>query len=173
MRIGTALGKYWICKRAPGHAFEAMECIGGMGVMENTIMPRLYREAPVNAIWEGSGNVQCLDLLRILRKTPHALEALFAELERARGAHAALDRAIDALGLGLADPQPDEYTLRSVMQSLATTFQAATLVLYGDRRVAEAFCAARLAQPAQGLYGNLPAGLDGFGLVERATPVVG
>jgi len=81
IRLGTALGKYWICKRVPQHAYEAMECIGGSGVMEDSPMPRLYREAPVNAIWEGSGNVQCLDVLRAMRRTPETLEAYFAEVE--------------------------------------------------------------------------------------------
>ena len=88
VRLGTALGKYWICKRAPMHAYEAMECIGGSGVMEDSPMPRLYREAPVNAIWEGSGNVQCLDVLRAIQKTPETLEAYFAEVGEARGGDA-------------------------------------------------------------------------------------
>ena len=82
VRLGTALGKYWICKRAPMHAYEAMECIGGSGVMEDSPMPRLYREAPVNAIWEGSGNVQCLDVLRAIQRTPETLEAYFREVSR-------------------------------------------------------------------------------------------
>lgn len=174
VRIGTALGKYWICKRAPGHAYEAMECIGGMGVMEDTIMARLYREAPVNAIWEGSGNVQCLDLLRILRKTPRALDALMDELERARGVHRNLDRAIDAVAARMAAPEIPEYTLRQVMQTLAAALQAATLVRFGDTRVAEAFCTARLGdEPGGYLYGNLPGTTEALKLVERATPEIG
>ena len=89
VRLGTALGKYWICKRAPMHAYEAMECIGGSGVMEDSPMPRLYREAPVNAIWEGSGNVQCLDVLRAIQRTPATLEAYFREVSEARGKYIA------------------------------------------------------------------------------------
>ncbi len=94
MRLVTAVGKYWICKRTPNLAYEAMECIGGSGVMEDSMMPRLYREAPVNAIWEGSGNVQCLDVLRAMTKTPAVVEAYFAEVQQARGAHAVLNGAV-------------------------------------------------------------------------------
>src|SRR6201999_3389850 len=84
-RLATALGKYWICKRVPQHAYEAMECVGGSGVMEDWPMPRLYREGPVNAIWQGRGNVQCLDVMRAIRKSPDALEAVYAEMNAARG----------------------------------------------------------------------------------------
>ena len=90
-RLGSALGKYWICKRTPGHAYEAMECLGGSGVMEESPMPRLYREAPVNAIWEGSGNVQCLDIARAIGRSPQTLQAYFAEVSSVRGESAALD----------------------------------------------------------------------------------
>ena len=93
VRIGAAIGKYWICKRAPGHAYEALECLGGSGVMEDLPMPRLYREAPVNAIWEGSGNVQCLDIARAVRRSPRTLEAYFAEVSSVHGESATLDRA--------------------------------------------------------------------------------
>src|SRR3990167_1851169 len=97
VRLVTAVGKYWICKRTPGHAYEAMECIGGSGVMEDSMMPRLYREAPVNAIWEGSGNVQCLDVLRAMAKTPAVVNAFLAEVSLAKGAHPALDRHVAGL----------------------------------------------------------------------------
>ena len=91
VRLGSAIGKYWICKRTPGHAYEALECLGGSGVMEDSPMPRLYREAPVNAIWEGSGNVQCLDIARAIQRSPQTLEAYFAEVSAAKGESAALD----------------------------------------------------------------------------------
>ena len=91
VRIGSAIGKYWICKRTPGHAYEALECLGGSGVMEDSPMPRLYREAPVNAIWEGSGNVQCLDIARAIQRSPQTLEAYFAEVSAVKGESAALD----------------------------------------------------------------------------------
>ena len=85
VRLGSAIGKYWICKRTPGHAYEALECLGGSGVMEDSPMPRLYREAPVNAIWEGSGNVQCLDIARAIQRSPQTLEAYFAEVSAVKG----------------------------------------------------------------------------------------
>ena len=97
VRLATALGKYWICKRVPQFAYEAMECVGGSGVMENSPMPRLYREGPVNAIWEGSGNVQCLDVIRAVRKSPETLEACFAEAAAVRGESTALDAHVEAL----------------------------------------------------------------------------
>jgi putative acyl-CoA dehydrogenase len=96
-RIATAIAKYWLNKRAPGHVSEALECLGGAGYVEESILPRLYREAPLNGIWEGSGNVICLDVLRVLQREPHALVALFAELELARGADRRLDAAVQAL----------------------------------------------------------------------------
>jgi len=91
MRLGTAVGKYWICKRTPNHAYEAMECVGGSGVMENSIFPRLFRESPVNAIWEGSGNVQCLDVLRVMSKSPAAVDTFFDEVDKAKGQNNTLD----------------------------------------------------------------------------------
>lgn len=173
VRIGTALGKYWICKRMTGHAAEAMECIGGMGVMEDTIMPRLLRESPVNAIWEGSGNVQCLDLLRILRKTPGAVDALMAEIGEVRGANPALDRATDALERRLGDHDQLEYRARRLMAAMALTLQAATLVRYGDPTVADAFCAARLGPDRDGhLYGALPIGIDCESILQRVLPAL-
>jgi hypothetical protein len=124
LRLGTAVGKYWNCKRAPGHAYEAMECIGGSGVMENTLMPRLYREAPVNAIWEGSGNVQCLDVLRAMQKTPATVDA-FCELHKARGTEAALDAHVAALASDLRDPADAEYRARDIVERMALALQAA------------------------------------------------
>ena len=103
VRLGSALGKYWICKRTPGHAYEAMECLGGSGVMEDSPMPRLYREAPVNAIWEGSGNVQCLDIARAIQRSPQTLEAYFAEISSVKGESAALDAHVAALKDDLSD----------------------------------------------------------------------
>ena len=103
VRLGSALGKYWICKRTPGHAYEAMECLGGSGVMEDSPMPRLYREAPVNAIWEGSGNVQCLDIARAIQRSPQTLEAYFAEVSSVKGESAALDAHVAALKDDLSD----------------------------------------------------------------------
>ena len=103
VRLGSAIGKYWICKRTPGHAYEALECLGGSGVMEDSPMPRLYREAPVNAIWEGSGNVQCLDIARAIQRSPQTLEAYFAEVSAVKGESAALDAHVAALKDDLRD----------------------------------------------------------------------
>ena len=173
LRLGAAVGKYWICKRTPQHAYEAMECLGGNGVMENSILARLYREAPINAIWEGSGNVQALDVLRALAKTPAVLEAWWAELARAAGADARLDRAIRRLQDELADPADRDYRARALVDRMALTLQAALLVRAGCPPVAEAFIAARLGDRNERHYGALPRGLALATILERAHPALG
>jgi len=170
LRLGAAVGKYWICKRTPHHAYEAMECLGGNGVMENCILPRLYREAPINAIWEGSGNVQALDVLRALAKTPAVREVWLAELNRAAGLDARLDRAIRQLQDELADPSDREYRARTLVDQMALTLQAALLAQAGCPPVAEAFIAARLGDRNERHYGTLPRGLALDRLLERAHP---
>lgn len=169
-RLGAAVGKYWICKRTPHHAYEAMECLGGNGVMDNGILARLYREAPINAIWEGSGNVQALDVLRALAKTPAVLEVWHAELSRAFGLDARLDRAIRRLQDELADPSDREYRARALVDQMALTLQAALLVRAGCPAVAEAFIAARLGDRNERHYGALPQGLALATILERAHP---
>ncbi len=169
-RIGTAVGKYWICKRAPGHTFEAMECHGGPGYIEDTIMPRLYREAPVNSIWEGSGNVMCLDVLRAMFRDDAAAPALLAELEVARGGNPALDSATEALKQELATPDDMELRARRITELMAITLQAALLVRHAPNAVADAFCASRLGARWTGAYGTLPADVDFDAILERATP---
>ena len=170
MRLATPVGKYWICKRTPGHACEAMECIGGSGVMEDSPFPRLYREAPVNAIWEGSGNVQCLDVLRAMSRQPDVVDAIFAELATARGANALLDRSVAALRDELADASDVEYRARTIVDRMAVTIQAALLVRHAPAAVADAFCASRLDGAGHRQYGTLPRGADCAAIVERATP---
>lgn len=173
VRIGTAIGKYWICKRTPGHAYEAMESIGGSGVMEDSIMPRLFRESPVNAIWEGSGNVQCLDMLRAARRTPGTLDVFHGEVEQARGSDARLDRFLDSLADELRDPEGVEYRARHLVGKMALALEGSLLVRFGASAVADAFCASRLAEGARGwLYGDLPPGVDCEAIIERATPAV-
>jgi putative acyl-CoA dehydrogenase len=173
VRIGTAVGKYWICKRTPGHAYEAMECIGGSGVMEDCIMPRLFRESPINAIWEGSGNVQCLDMLRAMRRNKHSLEVFLGEVEQARGGDPRLDHLIDSLSTELRDQEGIEYRARHVVGKMALAFEGSLLVRFGATAVADAFCASRLADDATGwLYGGLPRGVDCESIIERAAPVV-
>ena len=172
VRLGTALGKYWICKRAPGHACEAMECIGGSGVMEDCIMPRLFRESPVNAIWEGSGNIQCLDLLRALDKEPAVLDAYFSEVEAALGSHTAFDAAVDRLKKDFADTSHFEYRARSIIGSMARVLQASVLLQHAPNFVSQAFCISRLGAEGAHLYGTLPVGIDCDAIVERALPAL-
>ncbi len=170
VRLLTAVGKYWICKRTPNHAYEAMECIGGSGVMEDGPFPRLFRESPVNAIWEGSGNVQCLDVLRAMSKTPAVVDAYFAEVAKAGGANATLDRYVGVLKREFADPADLEYRARDVVDRMALAIQAALLVKHAPAAVADAFCASRLADGGHRNYGTLPRGADCAAIIERATP---
>jgi len=169
-RIATPVGKYWICKRTPQHAYEAMECIGGSGVMEDSPFPRLFRESPVNAIWEGSGNIQCLDALRAMQKAPATVDAFVAELDRAKGGNAALDAASKALQNELADLADLDYRARSVVDRMAVTLQAALLVQHAPSFVADAFCASRLTESVRHNYGTLPRGVDCKAIVARSTP---
>jgi putative acyl-CoA dehydrogenase len=170
VRLCTAVGKYWICKRTPGHAYEAMECIGGSGVMEDGPFPRLFRESPVNAIWEGSGNVQCLDVLRAMEKTPEVVEAFFREVAKAKGANAALDDSVGALRKEFDDLADIEYRARDVVDRMALAIQAALLLQHAPAYVADAFCASRLGAGSHRNYGTLPRGVDCAAIIERATP---
>ena len=170
-RIATAAGKYWVCKRAPQAIAEAMECLGGGGYVEESILPRLYREAPVNAIWEGSGNVICLDVLRALVREPECAPALLAELELARGADRRLDTWTARLEAELADPADAELRARRLVERIALALQASLLVRGAPAFVADAFCAARLgdADGIAGLqFGALPRGVECRKVVERA-----
>ncbi|MBK6295229.1 MAG: isovaleryl-CoA dehydrogenase [Rhodoferax sp.] len=173
VRLVTAVGKYWICKRTPGHAYEAMECIGGSGVMEDSMMPRLYREAPVNAIWEGSGNVQCLDVLRAMSKTPAVVDALLAEVMLAKGGHTALDRYVAKLASDLCDRADLEYRARDLVDRMALALQASLLVRHAPAFISDAFCRSRLEQLGAHNYGALPRGVDTAAIIERATPRIG
>ncbi len=169
-RGATALGKYWICKRAPAHACEAMECLGGSGFMEDLPLPRLYREAPVNAIWEGSGNVQCLDFLRAVARRPEALDACLAEIEISRGGHAALDRHVDLLQTDLRETTDPEPRARDLVTRLALGLQASLLVRNAPSFVSDAFCRSRLEARGACLYGALPRDIDFGAIVDRAAP---
>ena len=169
-RIGTAVAKYWNCKRAPSHIFEALECLGGPGFIEDTILPRLYREAPVNSIWEGSGNIMGLDVLRALTREPEVAVALFEELEIARGNDANLDRSIDDLRLELENPKELESRMRGITEQMALAWQGALLTEHAPAAVAQAFCASRLAPRYRGAFGTLPAGCDFQSIIDRAWP---
>jgi len=169
-RLCTAVGKYWICKRTPHHAYEAVECIGGSGVMEDSPMPRLFRESPVNAIWEGSGNVQCLDVLRAIDKSPGVVPAYLAETDLARGGHASLDRHLASLKDDLRNPSELEYRARDLVDRMAVGLQAALLVRHAPDFVADAFCRSRLDSRGHHQYGTLPRGADCARIIERAMP---
>jgi putative acyl-CoA dehydrogenase len=169
-RIATAIGKYWICKRTPVLVNEAQECLGGAGYVEESILPRLYRQAPLNSIWEGSGNIQCLDVLRALSREPATREALFAELLVARGLHPALDREIAALPKQLEDVADLETRSRWVVERMALALQAALLLRAGPREVADTFCATRLAGAHGYAFGTLPPDAPVRALIERALP---
>ena len=169
-RIATAVAKYWVCKRTPSMVYEAMECLGGNGYVEDSILPRLYREAPVNAIWEGSGNVICLDVWRAMAREPDCVPALLDEIRLGSGAHPALDAAIGEVEAALADRDGTEASARRRVERTALTLQASLLVRHAPTAVADAFCAGRL-EASNGLaFGTLPAGLPLKEIVERATP---
>jgi putative acyl-CoA dehydrogenase len=169
-RIATAVAKYWVCKRAPHAIYEAMECLGGNGYVEESVLPRLYREAPVNAIWEGSGNVICLDVLRALVREPETLPALLDELRLARGADRRLDAAVVALERELADPADAEARARRLVERMALALQASLLARTAPAPVSDAFCASRLGDEGHLTFGTLPAGVSCREIVERATP---
>jgi putative acyl-CoA dehydrogenase len=171
-RLANAVLKYWICKRGPVHAAEALECLGGNGYVEESGMPRLYRESPLASIWEGSGNVQCLDVLRGMAKSPASLEAFFAEVDEAAGADARLDAAAGELREELADVDAIESRARRVVEWMALVLQGSLLVRFGDEAVADAFCASRLGGDAGRAFGTLPPGVDFKRIVERHTPAL-
>jgi putative acyl-CoA dehydrogenase len=171
-RLATAVIKYWACKRWPAHAAEALECLGGSGYVEESLLPRLYREAPLNGIWEGSGNVICLDVLRAMAKGPEVTDAFFAEVERAHGADHRLDQFVDRLRDDLANADNVEARARDLVERLALALQASLLVRDGDSAVAEAFCASRLAAQHGLAFGTLPPGFHFTRIIERARPMV-
>jgi putative acyl-CoA dehydrogenase len=166
-RLATAVAKYWICKRGPVHAGEALECFGGNGYVEESGMPRLYREMPLSSIWEGSGNVICLDVLRAIVRSPESLDAFLAEVDVAAGADPRLDAFVADLRQELSDFEAMETRARRVVEHLALALQGSLLVRFGDPAVADAFCAARLAADSGRAFGTLPAGADFERIVAR------
>ncbi len=172
-RLGTAVAKYWVCKRHPALAAEALECLGGNGFVEESVMPRLFRESPLNGIWEGSGNVICLDVLRAARRQPESVEAFFAEVARAEGVDRRLDDSAVELHRLLERPEDLEGGARRVVERMALVLQGSLLVRHGHPSVADAFCASRLAGDWGRAFGTLPSGLDLAAIVARATPKLG
>jgi len=170
-RFATAVMKYWVAKRAPGHAAEALECLGGNGFVEDSGMPLLYRDAPLNSIWEGSGNVAALDVLRAMAKEPEGLPAFLAECELAVGADRRLDAHLGSLreraAAVFAGPDP-QFEARRMVEELAVALEASLLVRHAPAAVADAFCATRLAGEGGRVYGTLPSGVDAGGIIDRA-----
>jgi putative acyl-CoA dehydrogenase len=171
-RLGLAVGKYWVCKRGPAVAAEALECLGGNGYVEDFPMARLYREAPLNSIWEGSGNVNALDTLRALAREPQAAEAFLDELDLAAGADSRLDRAVAAVKSDLTDTSDIEVRSRRLVERMALVLQGSLLVRYAPPEIADTFCASRLGGDWGYAFGTLPPGVDTRTIVERATPKV-
>ncbi len=168
-RIATAIGKFWICKRTPPQVNEAQECLGGIGYVEDTVMPRLYRQAPLNSIWEGAGNVQCLDVLRALRREPETREALFAVLGTARGRHPDFDNAVQRLAADFDDVENLELRSRHIVERAALALQAAVLLEGDHSEIAETFCRHRLGGEGGATFGSLRPDAPFAALIERAV----
>jgi putative acyl-CoA dehydrogenase len=169
-RIATAIGKYWLCRRAPALVNEAQECLGGAGYVEESILPRLYRQAPLNSIWEGSGNIQCLDVLRALAREPAAAQALRAALAEASDRHPLLEREVARLEHRLSAADVLELQARELVERLALVLQGSVLQAAGSP-LAEAFLRSRLGGEHGLALGTLPAGIDFIAILERALPV--
>lgn len=170
VRIGTAIGKYWICKRAPQHTYECMESIGAVALIADNVVARLYTESPVNAIWEGSGNVQCLDVLRTLRKEPLAVKAFIQELEQARNMNELYDEYFIKLETLLNNKKDLEFRARQIVEKMAMAWQAATLLLYGDGLIANSFIQSRLTGSGGHMYGTLDTSVNVAAIIGRAKP---
>ena len=170
-RIGLPLAKLWVCKRTPAHVAEALECLGGNGYVEESGMPRLFRESPLNSIWEGSGNVNALDVLRALGRSPQSLEAWLREMEAVRGENRHLDAAVSDVLTALGEVAHLESSARRVAGTMALCLQAALLLSAEDPSIGDLFCAGRLAGQPAGIFGTLPSGPELAALARRATPL--
>ncbi|WP_236790572.1 acyl-CoA dehydrogenase family protein [Amycolatopsis sp. GM8] len=167
-RLALAVTKYWVCKRGPAHTAEALECLGGNGYVEESGMPRLYREAPLLSIWEGSGNVAALDALRAMGKQPETVEAFLGEVELAAGANARLDDAVARLRKELSDVDEIQFRARRLVEMMALVLQGSLLVRYAPAAVSDAFCASRLGGDWGIAFGTLPSTVDTKAIIERA-----
>ena len=171
-RLLTPVAKYWTCKRAPVHAAESLECLGGMGYVEESDMPRVFRQSPLNGVWEGSGNVICLDVLRAMQRSPESVMVFLDEVERAAGTDARLDAATARLRKELDDGDSIESRARGVVEQMALVMQGTLLVQHAPHEVADAFCATRLRDGGPGVFGTLPPDPSGFtAIVDRHRPV--
>ncbi len=169
-RIATAIGKFWICKRAVVAVSEAMEVLGGNGYVEESVLPRLYRDVPVNSIWEGSGNVQCLDVLRSMQKEPQSVEALLNEIKSASGANINFDNFIRVVEKELLNVNDLEFRARGVVERLALALQAAVLLRNAPAFVGDAFCNSRLSEENHLSFGTLPVGVEVEKIIARSMP---
>jgi putative acyl-CoA dehydrogenase len=168
-RLATAVCKYWVCKATPPLVAEALECLGGNGFVEESGLPRLFRESPLNSIWEGSGNVNCLDVLRAIERAPDSLEAFLGEVRLAEGGNAHLDAALRDIDVA----EVDEAGARRLVERLALCLQGSLLVRNAPAVVSDAFCATRLGGEGGRAYGTLPRGVDAGSIVERHRPRLG
>ncbi|WP_446222594.1 acyl-CoA dehydrogenase family protein [Nocardia sp. IBHARD005] len=171
-RIALAVTKYHVCKRGPIHAAEALECLGGNGYVEESRMPRLYREAPLMSVWEGSGNVAALDTLRAMAKQPETLGVFLDEVKTAAGASTELDAAVGRLEAEFSDLETLQYRARRVVGQMSQVLQGSLLVRYGNTAVAAAFLRTRLAGDRGDVFGTLPLGVDTATIIERSTPKI-
>ncbi|MGH3366118.1 MAG: acyl-CoA dehydrogenase family protein [Nocardioidaceae bacterium] len=169
-RIALPLAKFWVCKRTPFMVAEALECLGGNGYVEESGLPLVFRESPLNSIWEGSGNVNALDVLRALGRSPEALDAWLTEVGHARGEDPHLDRAAEGVLTELADLTDLEVRARRLAALMAQCLQASLLVRFAPAEVADAFCSSRLGGQGAGTFGTLPRGVDLGAVVARSTP---
>jgi len=167
-RIATAIGKYWVCKRCPTFVSEAQECLGGAGYVEESILSRLYRQAPLNSIWEGSGNIQCLDVLRALKREPETREALFAEFATAAKANRWLDQHVLRLATALDNTDNIELRSRALVEAMAIGLQAVQLLRLQGSNVGEQFCEARLGEHMSRNFGTLVSSMSFGPLIVRA-----
>ena len=172
-RLVTPVMKYWTCKRAPQHAAEALECLGGAGYVEESDLPRLFRQSPLNGVWEGSGNVICLDVLRAIAREPASLDAYWDEVSLAAGADRRLDTSIAALHKECDELEKIEWRARRLVEHLAVVFQGSLLVRHAPAGIADAFCASRLAGDAHHAFGTMPPGIDTRTIIDRSRPTTG
>jgi putative acyl-CoA dehydrogenase len=169
-RLAAAVAKYWVCKATPPLVAEALECIGGNGYVEDSVLPRLHRESPLNSLWEGAGNINALDLLRGAAREPESVEALLREIDLAAGADARLDAGIARLRRELADDDQLELRARRIVELAALSLQGSLLVRHAPPEIADAFCATRLGDEGGRAYGTLPRGVDCAAIVDRHRP---
>jgi putative acyl-CoA dehydrogenase len=171
-RICTPIAKYWACKRAPQFVVEALECHGGNGFIADHLMERLYREAPLNGIWEGTGNVICLDVLRAMQREPETVTVFLDEVRKAKGANARLDAFTDEVERRLQKLSEFEPVARRIVEMMAFALQASLLLRHSSPAVADAFCATRLDGDWGQAFGTLPKGVDTQAIVDRARLAV-